>query len=398
MKTSAPRTASLSDAVERSRRWCCRRSTRSDGFRSARPRWMTPSTSATTTCLAPASISSRTIAEPAAPAPDITIRTSPMLLVDDAQGVGQRGQHHDRGAVLVVVEHRDVEQLAQPRLDLEAARRRDVLEVDAGEHRRDHLHGAHDLVDVLGVEAERPGVDAGEPLEQRRLALHHRQRGLRPDVAEPEHGRAVGDDRDRVALDRQPAGVARGSRRSPGRPARRPACRPSTGRRGCGSDAWTPSRSCRRGASGTSGRRPCARRRPRRRAARRRSRRRGRCREPRRSRRCAAGRRPDAVTSSAVTMPPAASTTLVSWLTAVPPAGTHEPDGDRVRDGRRGGHAPIMANAWSTTLQTRNPRPAWPGWREGDGRAGRAGVDRGCGAPTRRRGGVRLLLAPWSRP
>ena len=92
-------------------------------------------------------------------------------------------------------------------LDLEAARRGDVLEVDAAEDRRDELHGAHDLVDVLGVEADRPGVDVGEPLEQRRLALHDRQRGGRADVAEPEHGRAVGDDGDGVALDRQPPDV-----------------------------------------------------------------------------------------------------------------------------------------------------------------------------------------------
>ena len=65
----------------------------------------------------------------------------------------------------------------------------------------------HDLVGVLGGQADRPGVDVGEPLEERGLALHHRQRGTRADVAEPEDGRAVGDHRDRVALDRQLADV-----------------------------------------------------------------------------------------------------------------------------------------------------------------------------------------------
>ena len=53
------------------------------------------------------------------------------------------------------------------------------------------------------VEADREGVDAGELLEQQRLALHHRQGGLRADVAEAEHGGAVGDDGDGVALDRE---------------------------------------------------------------------------------------------------------------------------------------------------------------------------------------------------
>ena len=85
--------------------------------------------------------------------------------------------------------------------------RRDVLEVDAGEDRRDELDGPHDLVGVLRVEADRERVDAGEALEQRRLALHHGQRGLGAEVAEAEHGRPVGDDGDGVALDGEPPGV-----------------------------------------------------------------------------------------------------------------------------------------------------------------------------------------------
>ena len=57
--------------------------------------------------------------------------------------------------------------------------------------------------DVGRREADRPGVDAAELLEQHRLALHHRHRRLGADVAEAEHGRAVADDGDGVLLDRQ---------------------------------------------------------------------------------------------------------------------------------------------------------------------------------------------------
>ena len=128
-------------------------------------------------------------------------------LAHDAQRVGQRGEDDDRGAVLVVVEDGDVEGLAQPRLDLEAARGGDVLEVDAGEARGDGLDDLDDRVGVLGVQADRPGVDAGEPLEEGRLALHDRQRGLRADVAQAQHGGAVRHDRDGVALDGEAAGV-----------------------------------------------------------------------------------------------------------------------------------------------------------------------------------------------
>ena len=94
-------------------------------------------------------------------------------------------------------------------LDLEAARGGDVLEVDAAEARRQPDDGLDDLLDVGGVEADRDGVDAAELLEQHRLALHHRHRGGRADVAEAEHRGAVGDDGDRVGH----PGVVLGQRR-----------------------------------------------------------------------------------------------------------------------------------------------------------------------------------------
>ena len=72
-------------------------------------------------------------ATPAAPAPTTTTLDLAGALADDPQRVDQRGEDDDRGPVLVVVEDRDVELGAQAALDLEAARRRDVLEVDAAE-------------------------------------------------------------------------------------------------------------------------------------------------------------------------------------------------------------------------------------------------------------------------
>ena len=53
----------------------------------------------------------------------------------ELQRVDQAGGGDDGGAVLVVVEDRDVHQLAQPLLDDEAVGRLDVLEVDAAEGR-----------------------------------------------------------------------------------------------------------------------------------------------------------------------------------------------------------------------------------------------------------------------
>jgi hypothetical protein len=121
-----------------------------------------------------------------------------VVLAGEPHRVLQRGEHDDRGAVLVVVEHRDVQPLLEPLLDLEAARSGDVLEVDATEARREPHDRLDDLVDIGRVEADRDGVDAAELLEQHGLALHHRHRRARPDVAEPEHGSAVRDDCHRV--------------------------------------------------------------------------------------------------------------------------------------------------------------------------------------------------------
>jgi hypothetical protein len=79
---------------------------------------------------------------------------------------------------------------------------RDVLQVEPAEGGGDRFDRRHDLVGILGVKADLEGVDAGELLEQHRLALHHRHRRTRSDVAQPQHRRPVGHDRDRVALDR----------------------------------------------------------------------------------------------------------------------------------------------------------------------------------------------------
>ena len=137
------------------------------------------------------------------------------LLADDLERVQCGGRDDDRGAVLVVVEHRDVEPLAQAALDLEALGRLDVLEVDGAEGRLEHLD---EPVRITGVELDVEHVDAGELLEQDPLALHHRLGGQRPDRAEAEHRGTVGDHRDEVATRRDAARLVRvGDNRLAGR-------------------------------------------------------------------------------------------------------------------------------------------------------------------------------------
>ena len=77
---------------------------------------------------------------PAAPAPLTTSRVRAMSRPVRCSALIRPGGGDDGGAVLVVVEDRDVHQLAQALLDDEAFRRLDVLEVDAAEGRAEIAH------------------------------------------------------------------------------------------------------------------------------------------------------------------------------------------------------------------------------------------------------------------
>ena len=87
--------------------------------------------------------------------------------------------------MLVVVEDRDLHPLAALALDVEALGRLDVLEVDAAERRLERGDHVDELVGVALVDLDVEAVDAGELLEQHRLAFHHRLAGERADVPSP---------------------------------------------------------------------------------------------------------------------------------------------------------------------------------------------------------------------
>ena len=101
--------------------------------------------------------------------------------------------------MLVVVEHRDAHAAAQLCLDGEAFRRLDVLQVDRPEGRLQRGNHIAEALRVLGINLDVEHVDAGELLEQDGLALHHRLAGQRADVAQAEHGGAVGDHAHQIA-------------------------------------------------------------------------------------------------------------------------------------------------------------------------------------------------------
>jgi hypothetical protein len=123
-------------------------------------------------------------------------------LPDHFGGAVESRKRHDCGAVLIVVEHGDVQLVLEASLDLEADRCRDVLQVDATEAGRDRLAHRDQFLDAGRAHANGIGVNVGELFEQHRLALHHGQGRLWTEVAEAEDRGAVGQHRHRVGLDR----------------------------------------------------------------------------------------------------------------------------------------------------------------------------------------------------
>ena len=124
------------------------------------------------------------------------------LLADDLERVQERGGRDDRRAVLVVVEDRDLQPLLQ-RSSISkhsgALMSSRLMPPKVGSSR---ATVSMIVVRVLRVELDVEDVDVGEPLEEDALALHDRLAGERADVAEAEHGGAVRDDGDEVALAR----------------------------------------------------------------------------------------------------------------------------------------------------------------------------------------------------
>ena len=123
-------------------------------------------------------------------------------LADNLQSVQHARQHDDGRAVLVVVEHGDIELALEFGLNFKALGAADILKVDAAERRGDSLDGSDNFLFGFGIQADGKCIDAAELLEEDAFSLHDGQAGLGADVAQAQHCRTVGDDRNGAALHR----------------------------------------------------------------------------------------------------------------------------------------------------------------------------------------------------
>src|SRR5690606_520264 len=108
------------------------------------------------------------------------------VLVHDLERVQQPRANDDGGAVLIVMEYRNLHALAQLLLDIEALGRLDVLKVDAAEGRFQGSDDFDQFFRIFLVDLDIEDVDAGEFLEQYPFAFHHRFGSQRADIAQAE--------------------------------------------------------------------------------------------------------------------------------------------------------------------------------------------------------------------
>ena len=83
----------------------------------------------------------------------------------NGQGVDQPGANDDGGAVLVVVEYRNVETFAQRRFNFKAMRRGDVFEVDPAERGGDGFNHLDEFLRRFDRHFDIEHIDAGKLLE-----------------------------------------------------------------------------------------------------------------------------------------------------------------------------------------------------------------------------------------
>ena len=107
------------------------------------------------------------------------------------------------------MEDRNLHPFAQLAFHFEAFRRLDVFQIDAAKSGFQAGDDVHQLVRVGFIDFDVEHIDTGKFLEQHRLAFHYRLGGQRADIAQAQHGGAVGDDAHQIGTGGKAAGIER---------------------------------------------------------------------------------------------------------------------------------------------------------------------------------------------
>ena len=124
------------------------------------------------------------------------------MFADNFERVDDACQNDDGGAVLVIMKDWNIESSLEALFNLKAARRTDILEVDAAVSGCKPSDSFDNLLSILCVKADGHCIHAAKFLEEHCLSLHDRHCGVGADIAKSEHRTSVRHDGYGVCLHR----------------------------------------------------------------------------------------------------------------------------------------------------------------------------------------------------
>ena len=114
--------------------------------------------------------------------------------------IHQASSYHNSCAVLVIMEHGDIQFLLQALFNLKTPWRCDILQINAAEGGGQIADCLNDLLSILGIQTDGKGIHAAELFKEDTLALHNGHSGLRPDIAQTKYRTAIGNHGHQVTL------------------------------------------------------------------------------------------------------------------------------------------------------------------------------------------------------
>ena len=115
------------------------------------------------------------------------------------QRIDETCSANNRRTVLVIMENRNIHQLAQLAFNDKAIGRFNVFQINAAKAGAHKFHRIDNFLRVFRVQFEVDTVNIGKTFEQNRLALHHRFGGQRAQIAQAQNGCAIGNHGDHIA-------------------------------------------------------------------------------------------------------------------------------------------------------------------------------------------------------
>ena len=99
------------------------------------------------------------------------------------QGVDQSRGSDNSGAMLVIMEDRDIHFLAQALFNNKTFRRANIFQINAAKRRTKQTNRIHKFIYFFGIKFQINPVNIGEFLKQNRFTFHNWLRGYSPDIA-----------------------------------------------------------------------------------------------------------------------------------------------------------------------------------------------------------------------